>query len=108
MIPLSSQPPAEPWAKCYEGPLHLFFGHDAKRMLQVSEEDGRMGSRRPRRPFCSLNLPLIPIPPQLYPHATGLDTGACYGKMLTAAVLPSGERISVPSFKMYTKPGGKD
>ncbi len=42
---------------------------------------------------------------QLYPHAMGLDTGACYGKLLTAAILPSGERVSVRAFDVYTKPG---
>lgn len=49
-----------PWAATWGGPEHVVFGHDARRGLQV------------------------------YPHATGIDTGCVYGNYLTGILVEDG------------------
>jgi bis(5'-nucleosyl)-tetraphosphatase (symmetrical) len=66
---------SHPWASLWRGPEHVIFGHDAKRGLQEHE--------------C----------------ATGLDTGACYGKMLTGLILPQRRLVHVHSAAAYSKIG---
>jgi hypothetical protein len=62
----SSESGAESWGATYRGKPHVVFGHDARRRLQI------------------------------YPWATGIDTGCVYGGSLTALVLPEGEVVPFP------------
>ena len=61
------------------GPVRqVVFGHDARRGLQE----------------CA--------------HAVGLDTGCCYGKRLSALVLPERRFVSVEARRIYSKPASSD
>ena len=76
MVQLGKETEADPfWAETFDGRFgHVVFGHE---------------------PFMD--------GPGVFPHATGVDTGAVFGGRLTAMVVePSGERsfVSVPSRKV--------
>lgn len=80
------------WATQWDGPEHIYFGHDAVPGLQVSAlvlmicrlschaavHNGDLTSST-----CMANDVR-----QQFAFATGLDTGCCYGRELTACVLP--------------------
>jgi len=62
-----------PWARLWDGPQTVLFGHDADRGLQQ------------------------------YEHAIGLDTGCVYGGRLTACILPERKLVSVSARREYFK-----
>lgn len=64
------------WTNHWRGPERLIFGHTVFEQPLVTE------------------------------HAVGIDTGAVYGRSLTALVLPGWELVSVPARRRYL--GGKD
>jgi hypothetical protein len=69
-----------PWGSLYDGRIggHVYFGHDAIRKLQR------------------------------HLHATGLDTGCCYGGRLTGMLLPERELVSVEAKKVWQAPGREE
>lgn len=64
-----------PWASLWNGPEHVVYGHDAIRRLQI------------------------------HPHATGIDTGCCYGDRLTACIVqPRVEEEKVGQMRLVSVP----
>lgn len=72
---LEDRDEGEAWASIWKGPQHIYFGHDARRGLQI------------------------------HPFATGLDTGCLYGKELTGIFISGSRKmISVNAKMPYKKP----
>lgn len=65
------------WASVWKGPNRVIFGHDARRGLQLY--DSRW--------------------------ATGLDTGAVYGKQLTGMILPERRLVQVDALAVHSPVG---
>ncbi|CAH0488776.1 unnamed protein product [Peronospora farinosa] len=59
------------WAEMWSGPRHVYFGHAAGAGLQQES------------------------------FATGLDTGCCYGRKLTACIIPLNKFMQVHAKKQY-------
>lgn len=66
------------WATQWQGPEEIVFGHDALRGIQH------------------------------HPFAIGLDSGCCYGRDLTAYLLPERRLVSVKAKRVYSVPKGKN
>lgn len=66
-----------PWASAWKGPNQVVFGHDARRGLQLFDTK----------------------------WATGLDTGAVYGKQLTGIILPDRRLVQVDALKEHSPVG---
>ena len=66
-----------PWALAWKGPNQVVFGHDARRGLQLFDTK----------------------------WATGLDTGAVYGKQLTGIILPDRRLVQVDALKEHSPVG---
>lgn len=79
--PTKNDKEGKAWASLFSGPEHVYFGHDAKRMLQK------------------------------HSHATGLDTGCVYGKMLSAVFIKGPRKnsfVHVNAATVYQIPTGND
>ena|SRR3990167_7079092 len=78
----SAQNIGKPWIDHWEGPEILVFGHDAVRGLQLKRKQNEEQTIL----------------------AIGLDTGACYGRQLSAVVFPGATVVQEQAAKVYCEP----